>query len=47
MKNFIRKVAFGLSPNEEVPSDPLNWATEQIKNVPELSGKVKYIQKKN
>jgi len=46
MKNFIRKVAFGLSPNEEVPSDPLNWATEQIKNVPELSWKGKIYTEK-
>ena len=46
MKNFIRKVAFGLSPNEEIPSDPLNWATEQIKNVPELSWKGKIYTEK-
>ena len=30
MKNFFRKVAFGISPNEEVPSDPLKWAQNQV-----------------
>ena len=29
MKNFYRKVAFGLGPDEKVPSDPLIWATSQ------------------
>jgi len=26
MKNFFRKVAFGLKPDEKAPSDPLTWA---------------------
>ena len=30
MKNFFRKVAFGIGPEEKIPSDPLNWATSQI-----------------
>ena len=37
MKNFFRKVAFGIGPNEDVPSDPLNWALKQIDEVPNLS----------
>ena len=39
MKNFFRKVAFGISPNEEVPSDPLNWALNQMDDIPDLSWK--------
>ena len=39
MKNFFRKVAFGIGPNENVPSDPLNWALDQLNEVPELSWK--------
>ena len=30
MKNFFRKVAFGIGPKEEVPLDPLNWALNQV-----------------
>ena len=41
MKNFFRKVAFGIGPNEQVPSDPLKWALDQINDVPELSWKGK------
>ena len=37
MKNFFRKVAFGIGPNEDIPSDPLKWALEQLNEVPELS----------
>ena len=37
MKNFFRKVAFGIGPNEDVPSDPLNWALKQVDEVPNLS----------
>ena len=42
MKNFIRKVGFGLGPNDEVPNDPLKWATEQFNNVPKIiwTGKI-------
>ena len=42
MKNFFRKVAFGIGPNEEIPSDPLTWATSQITDkIPDLSWKGK------
>ena len=37
MKSFFRKVAFGIGPGEEVPSDPLNWALNQLNDVPKLS----------
>ena len=38
MKNFFRKVAFGLKPDEKTPSDPLVWATSQITDkIPEFS----------
>ena len=38
MKNFYRKVAFGLKPDEKTPSDPLVWATSQITDkIPEFS----------
>jgi len=37
MKNFFRKVGFGISPDEEVPNDPLNWALKQLDKVPKLS----------
>ena len=39
MKNFFRKVAFGIGPNEEVPSDPLKWALNQLDDVPDLTWK--------
>ena len=39
MKNFFRKVAYWISPNEEVPSDPLNWALNQMDDIPDLSWK--------
>ena len=42
MKNFHRKVAFGLKPDEKIPSDPLVWATSQITDkIPEFSFKGK------
>ena len=41
MKYFFRKVAFGIGPNEEVPSDPLSWALNQLNEIPELSWKGK------
>ncbi len=40
MKSFFRKVAFGIGSNEEVPSDPLNWALNQIDNLQNLSDKL-------
>ncbi len=46
MKNFYRKVAFGLGPDEKVPSDPLEWANNQLNNVPEFSWKGKILPEK-
>ena len=43
MKNFFRKVAFGLKPEEKTPSDPLTWAQKQVETTPELNWKGKYI----
>ena len=44
MKNFFRKIAFGIKADEKIPSDPLTWATSQITDkIPELSWKGKYI----
>ena len=43
MKNFFRKVAFGLKPEEKAPSDPLVWAQQQVETVPEFNWKGKYI----
>ena len=37
MKNFFRKVAFGLKPEEKAPSDPLTWAQKQVETIPELN----------
>ena len=39
MKNFFRKVGFGIGPNEKVPSDPLNWALNRLDEIPKLSWK--------
>ena len=46
MKNFFRKVAFGIGPNEDVPSDPLNWALNQVDEIPEFSWKGKILTEK-
>ncbi len=47
MKNFFRKVAFGLKPDEKIPSDPLVWATSQIKDeIPDFSFKGKIYSEK-
>jgi len=46
MKNFFRKVAFGIGPNENVPSDPLKWALDQLDEVPDLSWKGKIYSEK-
>ena len=43
MKNFFRKVAFGLKPDEKAPSDPLTWAQKQVESIPELNWKGKHI----
>ena len=34
--NFYRRVAFGLSPNETEPIDPLDWALDQLNSVPDF-----------
>ena len=41
MRNFFRKVAFGLKPDEQIPSDPLNWAQKQVEKIPDLNWKGK------
>ncbi len=46
MKGFFRKVAFGIGPNEQVPSDPLNWALGQVNTVPVLTWKGKIFFEK-
>ena len=35
-RDYLRKVAFGIGVNEEVPSDPLVWAKKQFETVPDL-----------
>ena len=37
MKNFFRKVAFGIGPNDKIPSDPLQWAKDQMDEIPNLA----------
>ena len=46
MKSFFRKVAFGLGPDEKVPSDPLVWAKNQLNEIPEFSWKGKILPEK-
>ena len=46
MKNFFRKVGFGIGPNETVPDDPLNWALNQLDEVPEFSWKGNILSEK-
>ena len=46
MKNFFRKVAFGIGPNEKVPNDPLTWSLNQINQIPKLSWKGKIYTEK-
>ena len=38
-KSFFRKVGFGLSVNEKVPENPLDWAIDQISVIPDLNWK--------
>ena len=47
MKDFIRKVSFGVGPEEKVPTDPLNWAKNQLDKVPvfKWQGKKIYTEK--
>ncbi|MGB2122638.1 MAG: hypothetical protein ACPH26_05060, partial [Candidatus Puniceispirillaceae bacterium] len=35
-KNFIRRIGFGLRPDENHPTDPLKWALEQFENPSDL-----------
>ena len=37
-KWFVRKVGFGLRPEEEIPADPLAWAFEQTDVLPAAVG---------
>ena len=46
MKNFFRKVAFGVGSSDEIPADPLNWALDQLNDVPDLSWKGKIYSEK-
>jgi len=46
MKNFFRKVSYGIGPNENIPSDPLKWALDQINDIPDLSWKGKIYSEK-
>jgi len=34
--NFFRRVAFGLSPSDKKPDDPLPWALNQLNTVPKF-----------
>jgi len=38
-KSFFRKVGFGLSLNEQVNGDPLEWAQQQMDSIPSFSWK--------
>ena len=46
MKNFFRKVGYGIGVNEDVPNDPLTWALDQVKDVPEIIWKGKIYTEK-
>jgi uncharacterized protein (DUF1800 family) len=46
MKNFIRKVGFGLGPKDIVPNDPLTWALNQFNEVPKISWTGKIYREK-
>jgi uncharacterized protein (DUF1800 family) len=35
-KNFFRKVALGIGPNEKIPSEPVSWAQNQVDKVPSV-----------
>ena len=37
-KWFVRKLGFGLRPEEEFPIDPVNWAINQMDSVPDAVG---------
>jgi hypothetical protein len=35
-KNFFRKVGLGIGPSENIPSDPVSWAQNQVDKVPSV-----------
>ena len=37
-KWFVRKLGFGLRSEEEFPTDPVNWAINQMDSVPDAVG---------
>ena len=36
-RNFFRRVGFGLSPEQEIPYDPLEWSKSQVDRLPEFN----------
>ncbi len=46
MKNFFRKVAYGIGSNEDIPSDPLKWALNQVDQIPKLTWQGKIYSEK-
>lgn len=36
-RDFFRKIAFGIAPNQSIPTDPIAWADRQVEIVPPLS----------
>ena len=46
LKNFYRKVGFGLSLEDEVPQDPLKWAFNQLDQVPLFTWEGKIFSEK-
>ena len=36
-RNFFRRVGFGLSPEQEMPYDPLEWSKSQVDRLPEFN----------
>ena len=47
MRDFFRKVGFGIGPDEKIPGDPLKWALGQLDEVPHSYGREIYQQKKS
>ena len=37
-KWFVRKLGFGLRPEEKFPTDPVNWVINQMDSVPDAVG---------
>ena len=46
MKNFFRKVGFGIGPNDVVPNDPLQWHLTSLMKFQNFHGQEKFILKK-